>query len=97
MKLPCEVLSDGSLVPALDEACIESTARRARQALVDGYLAGRLAGSTVEGLIALLGDFLEGQDFRALRAAHPELSGGHARQVRVWRTEEGLACWETLT
>ncbi len=97
MELPCELLPDGGLVLALEEACVETTARRARRALVDGYLAGRLAGVQVEGAIALLGDFLEGQDFRALRAARPGLAGGRACRVRVWRSAEGVSCWEELT
>ena len=69
--------------------CIETTARRVRQALVDCYLAGRLQGTAAEGAIELLTAFLGTTDFRALRSGDPALDG-HARlEVEVARLPDG--------
>jgi hypothetical protein len=96
MEPRCELMPDGSLVLHLEEHCLETTARRAREALAGAYLEGRREGPEVEAVIALLGAFLGELDFRAIRAAHPGLAGGHSARLRVWRPPGGRVEWETL-
>jgi hypothetical protein len=73
--------------------CIETTARRVRQVLVDGLLAGRLAGPDAEGAVELLTAFLGATDFRALRAHAPDLDGARRVVVEVARRPDGRVTW----
>jgi hypothetical protein len=69
--------------------CIETTARRVRQALVDAYLAERLPAMAAEGAIELLTDLLDQTDFRSLRSSAPELDGRVRVGVEVARLFDG--------
>lgn len=84
----------------LDEFCIETTARRRYRELaaqvLDGAGEGELDALRAERAIDLLTEFLAKEDFRAIRARHPELSGGHIARVRIFRDESGAVKWETL-
>ncbi|MBN2493833.1 MAG: hypothetical protein JXR96_04510 [Deltaproteobacteria bacterium] len=80
----------------LDAHCIETTAKHVHSRLVGAYLEGRMEGSEIEGAIELLRAFLEGTDFRAVRASHPELAGSQRARVRLWRDRDGAAHWEQL-
>jgi hypothetical protein len=49
-----------------------------------------------EAELTLLTDFLEGHDFRRLRADQPDLAGGHALTVELHRTPEGRATFRRV-
>ena len=73
--------------------CIETTARRVRQALVDALLAGRLQGAEAEDALELLTAFLAESDFWALRSHDPDLDGRIRVMVEVARLPDGTVAW----
>lgn len=75
--------------------CIETSARRVRQTLVDAYLAERLPEAAAEGAIELLTDFLDQTDFRALRADAPALDGRARVGVELARLPDGRVVCRT--
>ena len=88
----------------LDEFCIETTARKRYRELADHVLEGvgdgagegELKQLRAERAIDLLTEFLAKEDFRAIRARDPKLSGGHTARVRIYRDESGAVRWEKL-
>ena len=80
---------------SLDNRCIETAARRARERIVARLLEGR--GSREEEALAgdleILTALLEGTDFRALRASRPELDGRAAIEVDLeLDADGGVSC-----
>lgn len=80
----------------LDEACIETTARRAHRTLGESLLEDGPAGSATARAYELLTTFLQQTDFQALRSTHPDLAGGQAVRVRLFRRRDGGIAWERL-
>lgn len=92
-----DILPDGSLVLTLDESCISTTARRAHRELTAALLQGIEIGTSMEALVDLLQRFLSENDFPALRASHPELTGHNGCRVRLYRRKGGEVRWELLS
>jgi hypothetical protein len=91
----CDLLANGDVVLRLDEACVQTTAKRAHAELVTACLEGEDPETRLEGPLALLGRFLRAADFGALRSQHPELAGGTGCRVRLHQAEDGTVTWET--
>jgi hypothetical protein len=91
-----DVLADGSLVLSLDGACIQSAVQRAHRELTVALLEGRATIATAGALIDLLAQFLDTQNFPALRAEHPELSGQRCCRVRIFRSDD-VVRWKVVT
>lgn len=83
----------GEVVLELGQFCIETTARRAREALVGALLSGEADGREIELAVELLEEFLRGHDFGALRAADPDLAGGRSCAVIIARDASGAVGW----
>lgn len=96
MSLSFDVLSDGSLVLTLGEACLQTTAKQAHHELTLALIEGRAAGPALEALVDTLAKFLTTTDFAGLRAEHPELAGGSRCRVRLCQCEEGVVRWEVV-
>jgi len=80
----------------LDQFCIETTARRPYQSLMEEVLEGEEEAPGVAETLEILREFLEQQDFPAIRTAHHELCGGYRVRVRIFRGGEGNVCWDEL-
>ena len=80
----------------LDQHCIETTARRNHQRLMDQLLESAEPAPEVSESLELLRTFLEQQDFPAIRSAHPDLAGGTGVRVRIFRDPQGLVTWEKI-
>jgi hypothetical protein len=88
----CELLANGDVVLRLDDACIQTAAKRARSDLVASYLDEPEAEA--ETTIGLLERFLETSDFRTMRSRYPELAGGTQCCVRLHQCRDGTVTWE---
>ncbi|MGB8412146.1 MAG: hypothetical protein WCE23_04910 [Candidatus Binatus sp.] len=95
-NLSFDVLSDGSVVLTLGEACVQMTAKRAHRELTLALIEGRAAGAAPEVLVDTLERFLSTTDFAGLRAEHPELAGGSGCRVRLYRHADGIVRWEVV-
>jgi hypothetical protein len=84
------------LILELDGFCIETTAKRAHRRLMEHLLEAPEQNPEQEARLQLLGDFLQQEDFQALRASDLELTGGSAVRVRLSRDEAGRVVWEKL-
>lgn len=84
------------IILELDRFCIETAARMQYRDLAARILESDLEDPWAERALELLTEFLANEDFRAIRTAHPELSGGHPARVRVFRDQSGVVRWETL-
>jgi hypothetical protein len=84
-----------SVVLTLEDACIETTARRAYRELTAALLDGHASAATVEATAETLAAFLASTDFAVLRAEHPELAGGTRCHVRL-RREGDTVRWELV-
>ncbi len=89
---------DVSVVLHLVDHCIETEARRALKARQARLLEDAMPEDEdmLAGEMEMLQDFLTSWDFRALRAADPDLAGGRDLRVRVFRRKEGLVDFEKL-
>lgn len=75
--------------------CIENTARHVHRRLAEELIQEKGPNPAAEGVIELLGEFLQATDFRALRAADEDLAGQKEVSVRIYRTQDGVR-WEKL-
>ncbi len=89
-------MQGGEVILALDEFCIENSARREHQRLTRRLLEDGVSDPAEEDALRLLSAFLEQEDFSALRAADPELAGGHPVKVRLLHDVGGRVRWEKL-
>ncbi|MCK9460726.1 MAG: hypothetical protein M0R80_13895 [Proteobacteria bacterium] len=89
-----EILSDGSPVLTLGDACIQTAAKRAHRRLSAALLEDRAGGEPVGAALETLARFLSTTDFASLRAEHAELAGGTPGRVRLWRDRGGAVRWE---
>jgi hypothetical protein len=80
----------------LNQFCIETTARREYQRLMDLILDEADSGPDLEKSLELLRIFLEQEDFPAIRSAYPELAGGTDIKVRLFRDQTGKVQWRKL-
>jgi tRNA 2-selenouridine synthase SelU len=92
-----QILPNGEIVLTIDETCIQTTAKRARQQLVEALLADQVAGNGVDKAIELLARFLETADFGRLRANHPELRAGARSRVKLSVSADAAVRWEVVT
>jgi hypothetical protein len=92
-----QILPNGEIVLTIDEACIQTTAKRARQQLVDELLADKVTGDNVDKAVELLARFLETADFGRLRANHPELCAGAQSHVKLSVSADTVVRWEVVT
>jgi len=91
-----EIGPAGAVVVQLGDHCIQTAALRARQDLVDRCLVDAEAAASLAEPIELLGDFLTGTDFAALRSDRPELAGGTALRVELRRQDDGSVGWSVV-
>ncbi len=75
--------------------CIETTTRHVHKRLAEELMQEKDPNPAAEGVIELLGEFLQATDFRALRAADEDLAGQKEVTVRIYRTQDGVR-WEKL-
>jgi hypothetical protein len=90
-----DIVSEGGVVLKLEDACIETTARRARREIIAVLLGGRASEAAEEAAAETLAAFLTTTNFAALRAQHPELARGNPCRVRLHRDVEGVQ-WEIV-
>lgn len=83
------LLDDGSLELILEDACIQTTAKRAHRAITIALIEDRASEAVVGPVLEMLESFLRGTDFGVLRSAHPELAGGVRCRVRLFRQADG--------
>ncbi|MBN1946909.1 MAG: hypothetical protein JW797_14645 [Bradymonadales bacterium] len=95
MSKQLEIQPDGSLVLTLDEACIQTAAKKAHREIALALLDGVEQDEAMEGALDLLERFIDNTDFATLRARHPELAGHAGCRVRLVRDEDGTVRWET--
>ncbi len=81
----------------LKQHCIKTSALRAHQRLVDRLISCSGPDPLAEEKLTIVQQFLEQSDFRELRAKHPELAGGSAIQITLWRSDSGQIRWSTPT
>jgi hypothetical protein len=93
---PCQILPNGEIILTIDEVCIQTTAKRARQQLVDELLADKVTGDNADKAVELLARFLETADFGHLRANHPELCAGAQSRVKLSVSADAGVRWEVL-
>ena len=86
----------GEVILALDEFCIENSARREHRRLARRLLENDAADPEDEKILELLTVFLEQEDFSALRAADPDLAGGHPVKVRLYYDVNKQVCLQKL-
>jgi len=91
------VLPNGEIILTIDEGCIQTTAKRVRQQLVDELLADTVAGDNVDKAVEVLARFLETADFGRLRANHPELCAGAQSRVKLTVSADAAVRWEVIT
>lgn len=70
--------------------CIETTARHVHRRLAEEIMQEKESNPAAEGVIELLGEFLQATDFRALRASDEDLAGQKEATVRIFRTPDGV-------
>jgi hypothetical protein len=87
-------MSGREVILALDEFCIENSARREHRRLTRRLLENGVPDPDEEAALKLLTAFLAQEDFSALRAADPELAGGHPVMVRLYYGPHNRVCWE---
>ncbi|MBN1533523.1 MAG: hypothetical protein JXA20_12720 [Spirochaetes bacterium] len=81
---------DEGVVIRLSNGCIETASKREYRRLMDEYFCSDGDAAALERRIQLLGDFIEGSDFRALRGSDPLLEGHNDLFVRIFRDDEGV-------
>ncbi len=74
---------------SLSGHCVETAARNEFKRLMDEYFAGAGESVGVEERLALLREFIETSDFKALRASDERLSGAVECTVTVYRDSRG--------
>jgi len=83
------------LVLHVEDACVETTARRAHRVLFQRTLVADPPPPELSRAITLLHDFLACADFGRMRAADADLSSGRTGlRVRISRTQDGSIVWE---
>jgi hypothetical protein len=92
-----QILPNGEIVLTIDEACIQTTAKRERQQLVEALLADQVAGDDVNKAVELLARFLETADFGRLRANHSKLCVGAQSRVKLSISADAAVRWEVVT
>lgn len=87
------LLPDGSVELNLEEACIQTTAKRVHRAITLALIEERASEAAVGPVLEMLESFLLRTDFGALRMVHPELAGGTRCRARLYRRADGaVAC-----
>lgn len=87
----------GEVVLALDEFCIENSARREHRRLTRRLLENGVPDPDEEAALKLLTVFLAQENFSALRAADPELAGGHPVKVRLYCDVHERVRWQKIS
>jgi hypothetical protein len=77
----------------LTDHCIQTAAKHEYERVLATLLADAPQDEATEERLALLTEFLETADFRALRADHAELRDGSGEIVRLGRTPDGIIEW----
>ena len=95
--LSFETHPDGSLVLNLQDACIQTTARRAQREITRRLLSDKPSDNTLDTFFDLLQHFLAATDFARLRTDHPELIGHPPCRVRLFRGGDESVRWEVIT
>jgi len=88
--------SDADILLDLSEHCIEMASKREYRRLVNEALQMEGEGTTLEDKLTTLQEFIENTDFRQLRSARPELSGGWAVKVSIGRLPCGRVGWSIV-
>jgi hypothetical protein len=88
--------SPNDLLIEIDEFCIETSARRLHQYFLEEILAEQSAGPELEAACELLRQFLEQEDFAAIRSNDNELAGHERARVRIFRDQDGRVRWVKL-
>lgn len=89
------LLPDGSVELILEDACIQTTAKRLHRAITMALIEDRTSEAVVGPVLEVLESFLHRTDFGALRSAHPELAGGVRCRVRLFRQADGTVRWRS--
>ena len=88
--------SDADIVLDLSEHCIETASKREYRRLLNQALETEGEGTTLEAKLITLHEFMENTDFRQLRSARPELSGGSPVKVFLRRLTSGRVGWSIV-
>ncbi len=88
--------SPDELLIEIDEFCIETSARRLHQYFLEEILAEQSVGPELETACELLRQFLEQEDFAAIRSNDSELAGHKRARVRIFRDQGGRVRWVKL-
>jgi len=91
-----EIDSKNSLVLSLEDACIQTMAKRAHREIAHALLSGDASVDGMEVYINLLERFLSTTNFTRLRSLHPELAGGTPCSVRLYPGEGDSVQWEVI-
>jgi len=88
--------SDADIVLDLSDHCIETASKREYRRLVNEALQMEGEGTALEDKLKILQEFIENTDFRQLRSARPELSGGSPVKVFLRRLSSGRVGWSIV-